>query len=276
MPSLFSVLHSCLLGFVLVLSLICLALAGHFQAILTPSHLTRDVPFAIAVSCLGLVTMLGLIASGIWRLVSTRLELVGTGIMATLWLALAGSLAASEAKSAIVQCFASSSDSTVVGGFTTEMYQAQYRVIESFAFVIAFLLFGFTLTAFILALRQHANGTSHVWVVPIAAVDWFGTMSPSASSSPRINKLPFPTTTPSSPARRTRTRTFSRSTREPPADDTEPLGTGANVEKSHRHARNVSTPIYHQWAQRGREAISNSARNSRVYDYWRRDASPPR
>lgn len=78
------------------------------------------------------------IASGLWRLVSTRLELVGTGIMATLWLgaftvnirrshtyltritasatALAGSLAASEAKSAIVQCFASSSDSTVVGG----------------------------------------------------------------------------------------------------------------------------------------------------------------
>lgn len=78
------------------------------------------------------------IAGGIWRLVSTRLELVGTGIMATLWLgaftvnicrshtyltgitalapALAGSLAASEAKSAIIQCFASSSDSTVVGG----------------------------------------------------------------------------------------------------------------------------------------------------------------
>lgn len=90
----------------------------------------------------------------------------------------------------------------------TETYHAQYHVLEAFSFFNMILskfpshriirapltgrspnlVFGFLALLLVLALRQHRQGTKHVWVLPVTMISWFG------RSGRNVPKLPAPVT----------------------------------------------------------------------------------
>jgi len=194
MPSVFNILRFSVYSAVLVWTVICLAIAAHFQSILESSDLTRFVPFAIFVCSASLLIVIALLGFSLWKErnpISTRVELGCLGLAGVLWLALSGFVASSDAEDADVECFSSSDSSEVINvpSFNTEIYQAQYRVLEAFSFFNVILILGFFFFLLALALRQHRLGERQVWVSSVTAFPWFG-----KSGKQDGGKLPAPVT----------------------------------------------------------------------------------
>ncbi|KAI1786517.1 hypothetical protein LXA43DRAFT_53734 [Ganoderma leucocontextum] len=194
MPPVFNIVRVCVYIAVLVWTIVCLAIAAHFQSILQTSDLTRFVPFAIFVCCTTMVIIVALLAFGLWKErnpISTRVELGCLGLAGTLWLALGAFVASSDSEMADVECFSSSdaeAEPIDIPGFNTETYHAQYHVLEAFSFFNMILIFAFLVLLLVLAVRQHRAGTKHVWVLPVTMISWFG------RTGRPVGKLPAPVT----------------------------------------------------------------------------------
>ncbi|KAM5532301.1 hypothetical protein V8D89_014059 [Ganoderma adspersum] len=210
MPPVFNIVRVCVYLAVLVWTIVCLAIAAHFQSILQTSDLTRFVPFAIFVCTATMVIIVALLAFGLWKErnpISTRVELGCLGLAGTLWLALGAFVASSDSEMADVECFSSSdadAEPIDIPGFNTETYHAQYHVLEAFSFFNMILIFAFLVLLLVLAIRAHRAGTKHVWVLPVTMISWFG------RTGRPVGKLPAPVTH----------RSRSRS-RRPPVDEKE-------------------------------------------------------
>jgi hypothetical protein len=175
MPSLFLTARACLYGAVFIATLICLAMAGHFQSVLASSDLTHFVPFALFVCCVGLLViscLLGfsLILKG-QSPISTRHELASLGLLGILWLALGIFLSTSDSQSADVECFASESSTVALdestSEFQTEQYHAMYHVLMAFSLLNAALVLLAFIVLLTLAVRRHMQGDNHMWYGPV-------------------------------------------------------------------------------------------------------------
>ncbi|XP_006460111.1 hypothetical protein AGABI2DRAFT_191880 [Agaricus bisporus var. bisporus H97] len=182
MPSIFNTVRAALYVTVLVFTVICLAMAAHFQTVLAASDLTRFVPFAIFVCAASLFIFTILLLFSILlrerNPISTRIELACLGLAGVFWLVLGVYLTTSDSQSADVECF--SNDSQVVlapdaASFRTEQYQAMYRVLNAFALMNAALVIFACLALLFLALRRHRNGEQHMWHGPVTSCAWFNT-----------------------------------------------------------------------------------------------------
>jgi len=181
MPTLFNLIRTCIYAIVFLFTLICLAMAGHFQHVLAASDLTRFVPFAIFVCSASLFIILILLGFSFFlrerNPISTRIELSCLALAGIFWLVLGVYLTTSESQSADVECF--SSDSTgqplddSVASFHTDQYQAMYRVLMSFALINAVLVILFCLGLLFLAIRKHKKGDEHMWYGPVTSCAWF-------------------------------------------------------------------------------------------------------
>ncbi|KAJ6613429.1 hypothetical protein B0H10DRAFT_1917292 [Mycena sp. CBHHK59/15] len=177
MPSLFNVVRTAVYGSIFIATLICLAMAAHFESVLAASDLTRFVPFAIFVSTAALLIILSLLGFSLFlkqrNPISTRIELACLGLMGTFWLALGVFLATSESQSADVECFASETSTVVLddstADFQTEQYQAMYRVLMAFSLINAALVIFAFFALLTLAMRCHLNGDYHMWYGPVTA-----------------------------------------------------------------------------------------------------------
>jgi hypothetical protein len=202
LPSKFNVARACIYILVILWSLVCLAIAAHFESVLASSDLTRFVPFALFVSVASLLVISSLCIFGIWRNmnpIATRVELACLGLIGTFWLALGAFLVSSDSASADVECFVSEDDATPIddASFSTETYQAQYHVLEAFALFNAILLWGFLIFLLILAVRRHRAGDKHVWLTPVPNVAWFsgsGKQQGGKQNGGKEGKLPAPVT----------------------------------------------------------------------------------
>ncbi|KAI0303236.1 hypothetical protein BC826DRAFT_984183 [Russula brevipes] len=250
--------------FVFLWSIVCLAIAVHFNGVLSASDLTRFVPFAIFVSSATLAIIVVLSAFSVrsnMNPVSTRIELGCLGLMGTLWIALGGFLASSDSETASVECFVSATDLTPIeGGFSTETYQAQYRVLEVFSLFNAILILGLLLLLLFLALKNHTKGRKEVWLSPVTTFDWFN------RGSKKSGKLPAPVT-----ARRGRSQSKSR-----------PQAQAAPAPRRHMSERRTyaSRPSQSRQPQTAyipeRRAPRTRSTDRYRPDYYRRDASPRR
>ncbi|KAL5507976.1 hypothetical protein ACEPAH_5594 [Sanghuangporus vaninii] len=201
-PSIFNAIRLGVFIGILVCTIICLAIAIHFQRILVSSDLTHFVPFAIFVAAATLAVILSLLVSTLFKQrspITTRIELACLGLLAVLWLALGSFLAASESAEADVECFSSDStleDPVEFPGFTTDIFHAQYRVLEAFSIFNLILAWGFLLFLLFLALREHRNGHRKVWLYPAPVYPWFGKGSKSGPymHNSRNKTLPAPVT----------------------------------------------------------------------------------
>jgi len=244
-PQLFNLIRSCLFSTIILWTVICMAIAVHFQGLLAASDLTRFVPFAIFVCSASLVIFLTLLAFTIFRRenspISTRIELGCLGLAGTLWLALGAFLVNSESESADVECFASATDTQPMDnpGFSTDTYRAQYHVLEAFSLFNVILIWGFLLLLLGLALRMHIRGKKSVWYNPVTTYNWF---RPNSGG-----KLPTPVTA------YTRGRTRSRA---------------RMAEKSSGTRGHAKKPSKPEW--------TTPPMNTPVFDKWARDASPKR
>ncbi|KAI0036831.1 hypothetical protein K488DRAFT_40395, partial [Vararia minispora EC-137] len=192
LPSRFVIVRICIYTIVILWSLICLALAAHFESVLNASDLTRFVPFAIFVACASILVMFTLVAFGIWsnmNPITVRIELACLGLVGTLWLALGAFLASSDSQNADVECFVGADNSTPTdeGSFTTETYQAQYRVLLAFSLFNVILICAFLALLILLAIRRNLAGDKDIWLTPVPAVAWFGPIK-------QTQKLPAPVT----------------------------------------------------------------------------------
>ncbi|KAK7695796.1 hypothetical protein QCA50_000434 [Cerrena zonata] len=179
MPTKFNIARACIYAAVLVWTIICLAIAVHFQQILVSSDLTRFIPFAIFVCSASLLLMIALLGFGLWRErnpVSARVELGCLALAGVLWLALGAFLGSSESEGADVECFSSSDSSQPfdMPGFNTDTYRSQYRVLEAFSIFNIILIWGFLLTLLALAIRKHRGGDRSVWIASVTSYPWFG------------------------------------------------------------------------------------------------------
>ncbi|KAJ7507823.1 hypothetical protein B0H11DRAFT_1968815 [Mycena galericulata] len=177
MPSLFTTLRTSLYGSVFIATLICLAMAGHFESVLAASDLTRFVPFALFVCCVGLLVISCLLGFSLLlrerNPISTRIELASLGLLGILWLSLGVFLSTSDSQSADVECFASESSTVALddstSDFQTEQYHAMYRVLMAFSLINAALVILAFITLLTLATRCHLNGDYHMWYGPVTA-----------------------------------------------------------------------------------------------------------
>ena len=183
MPSLFNTLRLSIYGAVLLFTVICLAMAGHFQTVLAASDLTRFVPFAIFVCTASLFIFLILVLFSLLlrerNPISTRIELASLGLAGVFWLVLGVYLTTSESQDADVECF-SANDLTMhlddeIADFHTDQFQAMYRVLNSFALLNAILILASCFILLVLALRRHRNGDEHMWHGPVTSCAWFNT-----------------------------------------------------------------------------------------------------
>ncbi|KAJ3857412.1 hypothetical protein EV368DRAFT_77766 [Lentinula lateritia] len=229
MPSLFNSVRGGIYVAAMLFTVICLAMAGHFEAVLASSDLTRFVPFAL----------LGF--SFLFRErnpISTRLELASLALAGIFWLALGIYLASSDSQSADVECFASATSTQVLddssASFHTEQYQAMYRVLNAFSLINATLLLISAFGLFLLALRRHRKGDEHMWYGPVTSCAWFNEYSKRRDRVKRSRSgiLPVETVVPvftEKPSRRsTRHRSQSR-------------GHSRGHSQSHRHRREPTT-----------------------------------
>ncbi|TFK28718.1 hypothetical protein FA15DRAFT_477628 [Coprinopsis marcescibilis] len=183
MPSLFNTIRASIYGSVLLFTVICLAMAGHFQTVLAASDLTRFVPFAIFVCSASLfIFMILVLFSALLRErnpISTRIELASLGLAGVFWLVLGVYLTTSESQDADVECFASAESQVVleeeIASFHTDQFQAMYRVLTSFSLINAILVIASCLILLFLALRRHRNGDEHMWHGPVTSCAWFNT-----------------------------------------------------------------------------------------------------
>lgn len=177
MLSLFLILRACLYGAVFIATLICLAMAGHFQSVLASSDLTRFVPFALFVCCVGLLVIACLLGFSFFLRerspITTRHELASLGLLGILWLALGVFLSTSDSQSADVECFASDSPTVALdesaSDFQTEQYHAMYHVLMAFSLINAALVIFAFVVLLTLALRRHVQGDNHMWYGPVTA-----------------------------------------------------------------------------------------------------------
>jgi hypothetical protein len=217
MPSLFNSIRSGIYLAALLFTIICLAMAGHFEAVLASSDLTHFVPFALFVGSASLliILLLQVIFSLFYptRLISahrlgfsflfrdrnpisTRIELSSLALAGIFWLALGVYLALSDSQSADVECFSSPTSTEVLDAssatFHTEQYQAMYRVLNAFSLINATLLLIFAFGLFFLALRRHRKGDEHMWYGPVTSCAWFNEYSKRRghSTRSRIGILP--------------------------------------------------------------------------------------
>ncbi|KAJ3736351.1 hypothetical protein DFJ43DRAFT_1051732 [Lentinula guzmanii] len=245
MPSLFNSIRGGIYVAAILFTVICLAMAGHFEAVLASSDLTRFVPFALFVGSASLLIILLLLGfSFLFRErnpISTRLELASLALAGIFWLALGIYLASSDSQSADVECFASASSTQVLddssASFHTEQYQAMYRVLNAFSLINATLLLIFAFGLFLLALRRHRKGDEHMWYGPVTSCAWFNEYSKRRDRTKRSQSgilpietvVPVFTEKPEKPLRRsTRHRSQSR-------------GHSRGHSQSHRHRREPTT-----------------------------------
>jgi len=195
MPSVFNIIRGSIYSAVLLWTVVCLAIAVHFQGILVASDLTHFVPFAIFVSSASLLVTVAFLASTLFKdrnPVSTRIELCGLGLLGVLWLALGVFLTISESAEADVEC--SSDSDSAASGFSSETYHAQYHVLEAFSLFNTILVWGFLLFLLFLALRQHRWGYNKVWLYPAPTYPWFSQGPTDASKYAQQSRLPAPVT----------------------------------------------------------------------------------
>ncbi|KAJ8509338.1 hypothetical protein ONZ45_g8489 [Pleurotus djamor] len=251
--TLFNTIRSCIYGSVLLFTVICLAMAGHFQQILASSDLTRFVPFAIFVCTASMVIIICLLAfSFIFKErnpISTRIELACLGLAGILWLVLGVYLTTSESQDADVECFASESDvvpmDESIAAFQTDQYQAMYRVLMTFALMNAILLLFSFFTLLALALIRHRSGDEHMWYGPVTSCAWFNRY--------RAAGLPGPGGKPSNKAAMYREKSYTK-----------------HPQRSQSHSRSPRQPTAAVQHERGR-----SQRTVR-HDAYARGASPRR
>ncbi|KAE9410533.1 hypothetical protein BT96DRAFT_847425 [Gymnopus androsaceus JB14] len=204
MPSLFNSIRGGIYLAALLFSVICLAMAGHFEAVLASSDLTRFVPFALFVGSASLLIIILLqVLLGFSFLfrdrnpISTRMELSSLALAGIFWLALGVYLASSDSQSADVECFASATSTEVLdassASFHTEQYQAMYRVLNAFSLVNASLLLIFAFGLFFLALRRHRKGDEHMWYGPVTSCAWFNEYSKRRDHNKRSRSGILPT-----------------------------------------------------------------------------------
>ncbi|PPQ72908.1 hypothetical protein CVT26_014571 [Gymnopilus dilepis] len=143
MSSLFNTIRACIYGTVILFTVICLAMAGHFQSVLAASDLTRFVPFAIFVCSASLFIFLILFFLRGRNPISTRIELASLGLAGVFWLV------------------------------HTDQYQAMYRVLNTFSLMNAILVIFACLALLFLAVRRHRKGDEHMWHGPVTSCAWF-------------------------------------------------------------------------------------------------------
>ncbi|KAJ3505944.1 hypothetical protein NLJ89_g7143 [Agrocybe chaxingu] len=179
--TLFTTIRTSIYATVILFTVICLAMAGHFQSVLAASDLTRFVPFAIFVCSASLFIFVILLSFSFFlgkrNPISTRIELACLGLASVFWLVLGAYLATSEAQSADVECYAPDNEEIVVdeeiASFQTDQYQAMYRVLMSFSLMNAALVIFACLALLILAVRRHRKGDEHMWHGPVTSCAWF-------------------------------------------------------------------------------------------------------
>ncbi|KAF9259530.1 hypothetical protein L218DRAFT_908283, partial [Marasmius fiardii PR-910] len=196
MPSLFNLIRGVIFASAILFSIICLAMAGHFQTVLAASDLTRFVPFAIFVCSASLFIITLLLGCSLLlkdrNPISTRIEITCLGLAGILWLVLGVYLTTSESQSADVECFASETttapldDSTA--SFHTDQYQAMYRVLMTFALINAVLLLASFSGLLGLAYKKHKQGDKHMWLGPVTSCAWFNSYSKPAKRGGRSNQ----------------------------------------------------------------------------------------
>ncbi|OAX43484.1 hypothetical protein K503DRAFT_847149 [Rhizopogon vinicolor AM-OR11-026] len=246
MPSKFNIFRACIYGAVLTWTLICLAIAAHFQSLLVITDLTRFVPFAIFVCSTSMLILVILLGCGLIRTnnpISTRIELGCLGLLGTFWLALGAFLASSDSENANVECFSSDAETTPIDipGFSTETYQAQYRVLEAFSLFNVILVWSFLLFLLALAVKHHYRVNRNVWYTAVTSYPWFG-------KSVSQSKLPAPISS--------RSRSKGRAYNE---KDSEPWG----------YASRGGDP---EWSSQGHKAPARA----HTVDKYKRNASPRR
>ncbi|KZW04029.1 hypothetical protein EXIGLDRAFT_827960 [Exidia glandulosa HHB12029] len=173
-------------------TVIVLAIAAHFEQMLVSSDLTRFVPLAIFISATTLLVILGLLLAPVTlrhNPISTLYELCSLGLLGVFWIALGAYTASAEMGE--VECFADEDETEPieVPGFSTDDYHAQYRALEGFSLINAFLLLGFLLFMLALAFLQHKKGYSP-WSTPMPLFPWFSRRG----NRQRPSKLPPPVT----------------------------------------------------------------------------------
>ncbi|EGO27525.1 hypothetical protein SERLADRAFT_461138 [Serpula lacrymans var. lacrymans S7.9] len=254
MPTKFNIFRSCIYGAVLLWTIICLAIAAHFQSLLVTDDLTRFVPFSLFVCSASLLIIVILLTVGIKpdrNPISTRIELGCLGLLGTFWIALGGFLAGSDSAESDVECFASDTlaDPIQYPGFSTETYQAQYRVLEAFSLFNAILIWGFFLLLLVLAVRHYRNVNRRVWYTSVTAYPWFG----------KGSQLPGPAT------RRSRSKSRGR------AYDEKNVS-GPNRYPSTRRGHGDASYVVWQPERQGHKVPARA----HTVDKYKRNASPRR
>ncbi|THV08540.1 hypothetical protein K435DRAFT_740713 [Dendrothele bispora CBS 962.96] len=180
MPSLFNTIRGSIYFAVFVFTIICLAMAGHFESVLADSDLTRFVPFALFVCSASLVIIVVLYGFSFFlrerNPISTRIELGCLAFAGVFWLVLGLWLATSDSGDADVECFTSGSSQPLddsSASFHTEQYQAMYRVLNAFAILNAVVFLIATFGLLFLAIRKHRRGDDHMWYGPVTSCAWF-------------------------------------------------------------------------------------------------------
>ncbi|KIM53789.1 hypothetical protein SCLCIDRAFT_1222500 [Scleroderma citrinum Foug A] len=190
MPSRFNVVRASIYVVVLLWTVICLAIAAHFQSLLVINDITRFVPYAIFVCSASMLILLVLLGCSVLRNgnpINTRTELGCLGLLGTFWLALGAFLASSSSENADVECFSSADETTLidVAGFSTDIYHAQYRVLEAFSLFNVILIWAFLLFLLAMAVKHHLHVNRNVWFISVTSYPWFG-------SDANASKLPAP------------------------------------------------------------------------------------
>jgi len=289
MPSVFNIVRACIYTAVLIWTIICLAIAVHFQGVLMSSDLTRFVPFAIFVCSASLLLILALLGFGLWgdrNPISTRVELGCLGLVGVLWLALGAFLGSSDADTADVECFSSSdaaSEPFDMPGFNTETYHAQYHVLEAFSIFNIILIWAFLSLLLVLAVRHHRWGNRSVWLSSVTAFPWF------ASPDAQTGKLPEPATAKRNKSQRSQMTQRSHSSRRGDyprphhtSSDEKPLpGPPAQrprLPESRRAppSRNEEATHVYWMPHKAPEPIHTTDRRSPPRDKYQRSASPRR
>jgi hypothetical protein len=203
MSSLFNTIRNSIYGTVILFTVICLAMAGHFQAVLAASDLTRFVPFAIFVCSASMLIFLVLVSFSFFfghrNPISTRIELASLGLAGMFWLVLGTYLITSDAQSADVECFASDGSTLLddaSADFHTDQYQAMYRVLNTFSLMNAALVIFACLALLFLAVRRHRKGDEHMWHGPVTSCAWFnayGNAKQTGGKNSRSGILPVAT-----------------------------------------------------------------------------------
>jgi len=193
--SLFNKIRASIYGTVILFTVICLAMAGHFQSVLAASDLTRFVPFAIFVCAASLLIILCLLAFSIFfrerNPITTKFELIFLGMIGLLWLILGVYLATSDAQSADVECFADNSQTPLddeLASFHTDQYRAMYRVLMTFSLMNAVIIILTVLSMLALACFFRKGDTDkHMWQGPVTSYPWFSNYKSAKQSGGKIS-----------------------------------------------------------------------------------------